>query len=237
MFVPVVRGRDRDPELTFARLDLWLHTLAPGAPGWLGTTAGVTRDHELVSFVRFASAADARHNSDRIEQAQWWAESAPVFAGDVTFDNYDEIALFGDGGSDAAALVEVLVGRVPRRRAGADPTSPLAGRVGLFSPRVIGGLVGLHDDGHFTQAVYLCHREDEPAVGPFGPASRRGDSAASSETELLRLEHLWFGSPDGAVRRCPGGRLSARSGPEVSWPTPAGDEARVIGVGPAEPGP
>ncbi|WP_375430994.1 GNAT family N-acetyltransferase [uncultured Friedmanniella sp.] len=225
MFVQVVRGVVRDPELTFARLDLWLQQLAPGTRGWLGTTAGVTRNHELISFVRFASAADARHSSDRVEQAQWWAESATVFAGDVSFDNYDGVTLFGDGGSEDAALVEVLVGRVPRRR-GAEVTSQLVERVSALSPRVIGGLVGLHDNGDFTQAVYFCHAEDEPLdAGTLLDASPRG-----TQLRALRLEHLWFGSPTGAVRRCPGPQTPRGTGLQLRDLAPADDDVSASAV-------
>src|SRR4051794_28734624 len=112
MFVQVVRGPVIDGAATLARLDHWLEHLAPTAEGWLGTTAGLTRDRELVAFVRFATAADARRSSDRIEQGQWWAESMLLFAGDVSFDNFDDVTVFGDGGSDAAGTVEVLRGRV-----------------------------------------------------------------------------------------------------------------------------
>lgn len=200
VFVQVVRGVVRDPEETFARLDLWLHQLAPAADGWLGTTAGVTRDGELVSFVRFASAADARRNSDRIEQGLWWADSARVFAGDVSFDNYDGVAVFGEGGSDEAAVVEVLVGRVLRRRRLTDLAEELAEHGKNLGPRVIGGLVGLHEDGNLTEAVYYCHPPG-PEDGPLDLARLFGGSTEVCDLRLLRLERLWLGSPTGAVRR------------------------------------
>ncbi len=200
MFVQVVRGVVRDPEETFARLDLWLDELAPQASGWLGTTAGVTKDRELVSFVRFASAADARHNSDRIEQGLWWADSTHVFTGDVSFDNYDGVAVFGDGGSDAAGLVEVLIGRLDRRRGLPALAAQLAEQGMALGPRVIGGLVGLHEDGNLTQAVYFCHAEDGPDAS-LDPVKLLGSSTGISDLRLLQLDRLWFGSPAGAVRR------------------------------------
>jgi hypothetical protein len=201
VFVQVVRGVVRDPEETFARLDLWLHQLAPGASGWLGTTAGITRDGELVSFVRFVSAADARRNSDRVEQGQWWVESARVFAGDVSFDNYDGVVVFGDGGSDDAAVVDVLLGRVQRRRRLTDLATQLAEHGMTLGPQVIGGLVGLHEDGNLTQAIYFCHAPDGPDAGPLDAAQLLGASAGVTDLRLLRLERLWLGSPAGAVRR------------------------------------
>ena len=118
MFVQVVRGVVADPLATFARLDDWLEHLAPGAEGWLGTTAGVTPERELVSFVRFATAADARRSSDRVEQGLWWAGSVLLFTGDVVFDNYDGVEVLGDGGADGAGAMEVLLGRARQGRDG-----------------------------------------------------------------------------------------------------------------------
>lgn len=201
MFVQVVRGAVRDPEETFARLDFWLDQLAPEAIGWLGTTAGVTGDGELVSFVRFASAADARHNSDRVEQGQWWADSARVFTRDVSFDNYDGVTLFGGGGSDDVAAVEVLVGRVHRRRGLTDLAAELAEYGLSLGPRVVGGLVGLQEDGNLTQAIYLGHPRSGADDRRVEPVQRFGDSSGLSDLRLLRLERLWLGSPAGAVRR------------------------------------
>ncbi|WP_375426260.1 hypothetical protein [uncultured Friedmanniella sp.] len=200
MFVQVVRGVVRDPEETFARLDLWLHDLAPAARGWLGTTAGVTRDGELVSFVRFASAADARHNSDRMEQGQWWVESARVFAGDVSFDNYDGVTVFGDGGSDDAVRVEVLLGRVPRRRDLTGLAAQLAEEGLAPGAQAIGGMVGLHEDG-LTQAVYYHQPNHCPDAHLVKPVSSVARSLGLADLRLLHLERLWFGSPSGAVRQ------------------------------------
>jgi hypothetical protein len=198
MFVQVVRGVVADGGAAFARLDQWRKQLAPGAAGWLGTTAGITADDELVAFVRFATTADARANSDRVEQGMWWAESAVVFAGDVTFDNYEEVTLFGDGGSDAAALVEVVVGRVRRPAAGQQLAQALAAQGLQLGSSVIGGLVGLHADGHLTQAVYFSDGADGLPSGTMDPRALLGSDTRVSELRLLRLQRLWFGSPDDA---------------------------------------
>jgi hypothetical protein len=201
MFVQVVRGVVAEPEAAFARLDQWLEDLAPGAPGWLGTTAGVTARRELVAFVRFATAADARANGDRLEQGQWWAGSVLLFTGDVSFDNYEDATVFGDGGSDAAGVVEVLRGRA-RHGTSAEE---LAGRLVQQAEErgrdqgLIGGLVGTRDDGSFTRASYYCRS----ALGrplPPEPALDLPASGRSTELQLLRLDRLWFGSPERAGR-------------------------------------
>jgi hypothetical protein len=201
MFVQVVRGAVTDGEATLARLDHWLEHLAPTAPGWLGTTAGLTQDHELVAFVRFASAADARRSSDRVEQGQWWAESVLLFTGDVSFDNYDDVMLFGDGGSDAAGTVEVLRGRVRHGNSGPDLARRLAEQA-LHQGRdegLIGGLVGAHDDGTFTQASYFC-RSASVRRPTLDPQTWLEGRAVASDARLMRLERLWFGSPEHADR-------------------------------------
>ena len=70
MFVQVIRGRVTDPEQLHAALDRWSEQLAPGAHGWLGSTAGVTEDGRFVALARFESAEAARRNNDRPEQGQ-----------------------------------------------------------------------------------------------------------------------------------------------------------------------
>lgn len=196
MFVQVVRGVVVDGAAAFERLDQWRQHLAPGAAGWLGTTAGITADDELVALVRFSTTADARANSDRVEQGMWWAESAVVFAGDVGFDNYEEVTLFGDGGSDAAALVEVVVGRARWPGAGLELAGALAAKGLELGSSVIGGLVGVHADGHLAQAVYFADAAEGLPSGSMDPRALLGSGTRVSELRLLRLERLWFGSPD-----------------------------------------
>lgn len=202
MFVQVVRGVVADPAAAFARLDHWLEHLAPTAPGWLGTTAGVTAGRELVAFVRFATAADARRSGDRVEQGQWWAGSVLLFTGDVTFDNYDDVSLFGDGGSDAAGAVEVLRGRARHGTRAPELAERLARQAEEQGRErgLIGGLVGTRDDGSFTRASYYCRSargRPSPEVDPSTTdlAGPPGDASPPAEVQLLRLERLWFGSP------------------------------------------
>jgi hypothetical protein len=67
MFVQVIRGQVSDPE-----------QLTAGAPGWLGSTAGVTEDGRFVALARFESQEAARRNRDRPEQGQWWMETSKL---------------------------------------------------------------------------------------------------------------------------------------------------------------
>ena len=85
MFVQVIQGRVTDAAKVRAALDRWAEELAPGAAGWLGSTAGVTEDGRFIALARFESEEAARRNSDRPEQDRWWAETAQLLTGEATF--------------------------------------------------------------------------------------------------------------------------------------------------------
>src|SRR5262245_26040664 len=102
MFVQVIRGQVSDEAEVRAALDRWLADLAPGATGWLGSTAGVTDDGELVAIARFHSEEAARRNSDRPEQDQWWTETSKLFTGEVTFADSTNVVVDLTGDPDTA---------------------------------------------------------------------------------------------------------------------------------------
>ena len=65
MFVQVIQGQVSDPEQARAALDRWARELAPGAGGWLGSTAGVTEDGRFIALARFESEEAARRSVAR----------------------------------------------------------------------------------------------------------------------------------------------------------------------------
>ncbi|WP_405996812.1 hypothetical protein [Streptomyces sp. NBC_00829] len=157
MFTQVIQGQVSDTAALRARLDRWQAEVAAGATGWLGSTGGVTSDGTFVGVVRFESAEAAQHNSDRPEQSAWWAETSKLFTGEVTFHNCREVLSYLQGGSDHAGFVQIMQGRVSdpaRFREMYDATDE--GRLAAFRPDLIGGTVGLHGDGGFTEAVYFA---------------------------------------------------------------------------------
>ena len=97
MFVQVMEGRVRDVEGLRAQVDRWRAELAPGATGFLGTTAGTTADGNFIAIVRFESEEAARANSDRPEQGEWWAATSGLYEGDVTFTDCPDVDTFGAG--------------------------------------------------------------------------------------------------------------------------------------------
>ena len=110
MFVQVITGKVTDAAAVRTALDRWLEELAPGATGWLGSTAGVTADGRLVALARFESEEAARRNSDRPEQGQWWAETAKLLDGEATFRDSTSVMPDVRGDPDQAEFVQVMQG-------------------------------------------------------------------------------------------------------------------------------
>ena len=71
MFVQGIWGRVSDPGKVRAAFDQWVQEFAPGAIGWLGSTAGVTDDGRFIAMARFESDDAARSNGARSEQGRW----------------------------------------------------------------------------------------------------------------------------------------------------------------------
>ncbi len=200
MFIQAFQGPVADAEGLHRQLEAWLADLAPGAEGWLGTTAGVTDDGEFIAVVRFESQAAAQRNSDRPEQGRWWADTEPLFAGPVTFHDYSTTDLILDGGSDAAGFVQVIQGRVTDVERARALESELGPQLQQSRPDVIGGAVGWADDGSFTETVYFTSE----AEAREGERRTQGEPASGAGTEwqslveavrYLDLRDPWLWSP------------------------------------------
>jgi hypothetical protein len=83
---------------------------APGAAGWLGSTAGVTDDGRFVALAGFESEEAARLNSDRPEQTQCWMETSKLSSGDVSFRDSSDITADVNGDPGTAGFVQVMQG-------------------------------------------------------------------------------------------------------------------------------
>ena len=115
MFVQVIQGQVADAGKLRAALDRWAEEVAPGAAGWLGSTAGVTEDGRFIALARFESEEAARRNSDRPEQDRWWAETSQLLSGEATFKDSSDVTVDANGDPDQAGFVQVIRGR------GSDP--------------------------------------------------------------------------------------------------------------------
>jgi hypothetical protein len=200
MFIQVIQGHVSDKEEVKAALDRWAEQLAPGATGWLGSTAGVTEDGTFVALARFESEDAARRNSDRHEQHQWWMETAKLFSGDVTFHDCKETITYGKGGSDDAGFVQVMQGRVSDVAKLRDLTARFDAQMSKVRPDVIGGSTALHGDGGYTDAVYFTSereaRENEKKE-LTGDAKAGFDEMMSviSDITYYDLKEPWLYSP------------------------------------------
>lgn len=108
MFVQVIEGRTSNPQGFIEMGDRWQKELRPGAPGYLGVTAGVTDDGRTIAVVRFEDEASARANSERPEQTAWAAEMAKLYDGEPTFTDSTDVTEWMGGGSDDAGFVQVM---------------------------------------------------------------------------------------------------------------------------------
>ena len=81
MFIQVIQGRATNPPGIRRDLGRWQRQLAADADGWLGSTTGITDDGWSITVIRFASEAQARRNSDRPEQREWWRDAPNTLLG------------------------------------------------------------------------------------------------------------------------------------------------------------
>lgn len=201
MFVQVIQGQVSDPAELRAAFDRWVRELAPGATGWLGSTAGVTEDGRLIAIARFESEEAARRNSERPEQDQWWSQTAKLFTGEATFRDSRGVIVDVVGEPDDAGFVQVMQGRssdpARARELMADDSPAWA----TFRPDIVGSVAVDHDDGAYTMVLYFTSEEaaregEQKAVPPELQAQMEEMSALSiGETEFFDLKQPWLHSP------------------------------------------
>ena len=202
MFVQVIQGRVSDATQVRQGVDDWMARLAPGAEGWLGSTAGVTDDGTSIAVVRFASAEAARRNSGRAQQGEWWSGMSKLFSGEVTFHDCSDVATARAGGTDDAGFVQVMQARTQdlARLRGVD--AMFEQRFPDLRPELLGYLVAVHDDedGAFTLAAYFTseeaaragEREEQP---PEAAELLREEMELMQDVVYFDLREPWLHSP------------------------------------------
>ena len=201
MFVQVIEGKVSDPAAARAQLDRWMQDLAPGAEGWLGSTAGVTPDGTLVGVIRFEDESAARRNSDRPEQDAWWQEMAKLIDGEAVFRDSDRVMVDVRGNPDDAGFVQLMQG------ASTDPDR--AWKLmeedetdwSAFRPDIIGSVSVSHPDGRWTMVNYFTSeadaREGEQKELPQEMQDQMQElmSLSKGEQTFLDISDPWFYSP------------------------------------------
>lgn len=201
MFVQVIQGRVTDPKEARAALDRWAQELAPGATGWLGTTAGVTDDGSFIAVARFASEDAARRNSDRPEQDQWWAETSKLFEGEATFRDSTDVDLDIYGDPDSAGFVQLIQGRSGDPARARELMGQNSDAWAAFRPDIIGSLGAAHDGGSYTAVLYFTSeaeaREGERKEPPPELKQQMDEMGALEvgEPTYLDLRQPWLYSP------------------------------------------
>ena len=201
MFVQVIRGQVADTGQVHAALDRWVSEVAPGAVGWLGSTAGVTEDGRFVLFARFESEDAARANSDRVEQGQWWSVTSKLFTDEPTFRNSTEIDVDLQSDPDQAGFVQVIEGRNSDPDRARELMNQDSADWAAFRPDIIGTLGVGHEGGGYTVALYFTSepdaREGERKEPPPELKAQMEEMEALSvgEPEFLDLTHPWLYSP------------------------------------------
>jgi len=201
MFVQVIQGQVSDAGEVRAAFDRWAQELAPGAAGWLGSTAGVTEDGRFVALARFESEEAARRNSDRPEQDQWWTETSKLFTGEATFRDSSDVTVDVIGDPDKAGFVQVIQGR------GSDPDRAKelmaqdSDEWAALRPDIIGSVAVGHEAGGYTVALYFTSeaeaREGERKEPPPRLKAQMDEMNKLNigEPEFFDLKDPWLASP------------------------------------------
>jgi hypothetical protein len=201
MFVQVIQGKVADPQRARAALDRWVRELAPGAEGWLGTTAGVTEDGRFIAAARFASEEAARRNSDRPEQDRWWSETSRLFDGEPTFRDSSDVVVDTAGDPDTAGFVQVMQGRSSDPERARQMMAEDSTDWSSFRPDLLGSVAVGHDGGAWTMVMYFTSeadaREGERKEPPpeLKAQMEAMDALNVGPPEFFDLKQPWLYSP------------------------------------------
>jgi hypothetical protein len=201
MFVQVISGRVEDAASARAALDRWARELAPGATGWLGSTAGVTEDGRFIALARFESEEAARRNSQRPEQDRWWAETSKLFSGEASFRDSSDVTVDQAGDPDQAGFVQVIQGRGTDPDRARELMAQDSDRWADFRSDVIASVAVGHEGGAYTMAMYFTSeaeaREGERKEPPPELQAQMEEMAALNvgEPEFFDLKQPWLYSP------------------------------------------
>jgi hypothetical protein len=203
MFVQVIQGKTSNPDALNAAVDRWMQDLAPGATGWLGSTAGVTEDGRFITAVRFESEEAARRNGERPEQGRWWAETEKLFDGVATFSDSSDVTVELHGDPNQAGFVQIMRGRSTDPDRAKHLMDQDADKWTALRPDMIGNVMIGQDGGAYTMIMYFTSeadaREGERKEVPLELQANMEEmnKLTVGETEFFDLKQPVFRSPRG----------------------------------------
>lgn len=201
MFVQVIQGQVSDAGQVRAAFDRWANELAPGATGWLGSTAGVTDDGRFIALARFESEDAARRNSERTEQDQWWTETAKLFDNEPTFRDSTNVTTDIVGEPDQAGFVQVMQGRSSDPERARELMADDSPEWKQWRPDIVASVEADHEGGDWTMALYFTSeaeaREGEQKEAPpeLKALMEEMDSLNVGEPTFFDLRQPWLHSP------------------------------------------
>jgi len=201
MFVQVIQGQVSDAAAVRAQPEKWAADLAPGARGWLGSTAGVTADGTFVALARFESEEDARRNSERPEQGAWWEETRQLFSGEPEFHDSTRVDVDLPGDPDRAGFVQVMQGRTKDPDRARELMNDDSVDWSSYRPDILGSIAVSHDGDAWTMASYFTSeaeaREGERKQPPAELQAMMEEMASLSlgDPTYFDLQEPWLHSP------------------------------------------
>jgi hypothetical protein len=186
MFAQVIQGKTSNPQALNVAIQQWQNDLAPGATGWLGSTSGVTEDGRAIAVVRFESEEDARRNSNRPEQDQWWSETSKLFDGEATFRDSNDVIVDVQGDPDGAGFVQIMQGRSSDPERAQQLMDQDSDKWAGFRPDILGSVAVGHEDGGYTMVIYFTS-EAEAREG------ERKESPPELQAQMAEMDKLSVG--------------------------------------------
>ncbi|MDP9021629.1 MAG: hypothetical protein M3N57_02810 [Actinomycetota bacterium] len=181
VFLQIIQAPTANPTGVGQVWERWHENVAPGAIGWTQSIAGVTDDGQFIAVVEFVSEEAARNNQQRPEQDLWWRDLSAQLQGDATFHECSSVSQYGEALDDKASFVQVIQGRAAQieRLLGEVPQREHH-HVYETDLDLMGGLIGIHDGGEFTEIVYY----------PSEDAARNPDTGGYRERGVSLIEFL-----------------------------------------------
>lgn len=159
MFVQMFTAKVTDEDAVHDLFERWPSDFADDSD-WLGCTAGVTDEGQLVALARFSSAEVARANSDRPQQDAWWRQLSANFDGEAEFFESDQVEVDLPGDPDQAGFVQVMRGKVTDAARARELMRVNPEEWADYRPDILGTMSLGQEDGRYVMAAYFTNEAD-----------------------------------------------------------------------------